>query len=209
MNFLGTILPAEGIGINRVNPATTGGTDSWTVTVNPTDTQISPGIVWGQGSTFVDPTNNISIQVNAIDTLRGTARVTIGTSALTSAPVAPTPTPGAGVLAANQWLEMNQQLLSPNGKTRLVMQNDGNLTLYRVDTGAVLWNTATGGTAATHLVMQADGNLVLYNSANSAAFWNSGTFGHPGASLMLGDDGNLLIVDPNGAQLWATNTRVP
>jgi hypothetical protein len=120
-----------------------------------------------------------------------------------------TPTPaatGTGQLAANQGLNVNEQLLSPNGKTRLLMQSDGNLCLYRVDTGAYLWGTSTGGKSATHLLMQTDGNLVLYNSDNTAVYWSSGTQGHPGARLALRDDGNLVILDQNGAQLWASGT---
>ena len=36
----------------------------------------------------------------------------------------------------NQKLTTGQQLLSANGNNRLILQADGNLVLYRLDTGA-------------------------------------------------------------------------
>jgi hypothetical protein len=126
----------------------------------------------------------------------------------TPVPAAPTATPSAGTpgrLAAPQQLNSGDQLLSANGKTRLIMQTDGNLCLYRVDTGAWLWCSGTAGKGGTHVVMQTDGNFVLYTS-NNTPVWSSGTSGHPGAGLVLGDDGNLVVGDTNGAQLWASNT---
>jgi hypothetical protein len=38
-------------------------------------------------------------------------------------------------LAPNQQLNVNDHLEPPNGKTRLIMQGDGNLGLYRQDNG--------------------------------------------------------------------------
>jgi hypothetical protein len=129
----------------------------------------------------------------------------------TPAPAGPTATPTSGAsssgkLIGGQGLNVNQQIVSPNGKTRLLVQSDGNVCLYRLDTGAALWCTNTPGKPVAHLLMQTDGNLVLYNSDNTAVYWSSGTFGHPGATLTLRDDGNLVILDANGVQLWASNT---
>jgi hypothetical protein len=128
----------------------------------------------------------------------------------TPMPAAPTATPaasGTGRLAAGQGLNTGDQLFSPNGKTRLIMQTDGNLCLYRMDNGAFLWCSGSYGKGVTHVLMQTDGNFVAYNNA-TVPFWSTGTYGHPGASLVLRDDGNLVLVDANGAQLWATNTSV-
>jgi outer membrane protein assembly factor BamB len=113
---------------------------------------------------------------------------------------------GGSTLIANQQLNIGDQLLSVNGRARLAMQSDGNLVLYRTDTGAALWSTGTAGKPVTHALMQTDGNFVLYNSNNSVAYWNAGTFGHPGASLQLQDDANLAILNQNGTLLWQTNT---
>ena len=113
---------------------------------------------------------------------------------------------GVVVLAANQQLSIGDQLVASNGRTRLLMQSDGNLVLYRTDTGAALWHTGTFGKPVTHAIMQTDGNLVLYNSDRSVAYWHAGTFGHPGASLQLADTGNLSIRTQTGVLLWQTNT---
>jgi hypothetical protein len=113
---------------------------------------------------------------------------------------------GVVTLAADQQLNIGDQLVASNGRTRLLMQSDGNLVLYRVDTGAALWHSGTFGKPATHALMQTDGNFVLYNGDRSVAYWHAGTFGHPGASLQLADSGNLAIRAQTGALLWQTNT---
>lgn len=108
------------------------------------------------------------------------------------------------VLTANQELGIGQSV--SNSAVRLVMQSDGNLVLYRNDTGAPIWWSGTSGMPATHAIMQADGNFVLYNSDNSVAYFNTGTSGHPGATLNLQGDGNMIVVDVNILPLWQTNT---
>lgn len=108
-------------------------------------------------------------------------------------------------LLPNQSLEVGDQLVSKNGWLKLVLQRDGNLALYRVQTDVALWASNTGGRAATKLSMQGDGNLVL-SSVGGAAFWASGTEGHAGASVVLQDDGNLVVLDATARPIWATNT---
>jgi hypothetical protein len=95
---------------------------------------------------------------------------------------------------------------SANGKYNLVMQDDGNLVLYRVN-GPALWASGTYGIAIQHAVMQYDGNLVLYDYAGRAR-WASGTYGNPGALLYVQCDGNVVIYKPN-VPIWATNTVQP
>src|SRR5436305_1711927 len=71
----------------------------------------------------------------------------------------PTPTAapaGFVLLPANQPLRVNDQLRSSNGKTRLLMQADGNLVLYRTDNGVPLWASNTWGKAMTFTLMQND-----------------------------------------------------
>ena len=113
---------------------------------------------------------------------------------------------GVVTLSANQQLNVGNQLVSSNARARLVMQSDGNLVLYRTDTGAAMWSTGTVGKPVAHALMQTDGNFVLYNADNSVWYWNAGTFGNPGASLQLQDDGNLVIRAQTGIVLWQTNT---
>jgi len=61
-------------------------------------------------------------------------------------------------LLVSQQLNANDRLVSPNGKASLVMQTDGNLVLYRNDTGRALWSTNTWNmpTTPTHAVLQTD-----------------------------------------------------
>jgi hypothetical protein len=116
-------------------------------------------------------------------------------------------------LLVSQQLNANDRLVSPNGKASLVMQTDGNLVLYRNDTGRALWSTNTWNmpTTPTHVILQTDGNFVLYDAAGTA-YWASNTeapsFIVPVLnSVVLQDNGNLVIVGTtSGATLWTTNT---
>ncbi|GAA1270723.1 hypothetical protein GCM10009665_68790 [Kitasatospora nipponensis] len=99
--------------------------------------------------------------------------------------------------------------------TVLIMQQDGNLVLYRKSDGAALWNSRTAGNNGAWLAMQGDGNAVVYkaggSSTNGGAVWASGTFGNAGAYLKLQDDGNLVVYKANGGQgignaIWSTST---
>src|SRR5260370_11681019 len=115
-------------------------------------------------------------------------------------------------LLTSQQLNVNDRLVSPNGKVTLVMQGDGNLVLYIVDIGFALWSTNASGTPVTHAILQTDGNFVCYDAAGKA-YWASNTaigsllsgfFPH---SVVLQDDGNLIIYDTTtGAALWTSNT---
>jgi hypothetical protein len=56
------------------------------------------------------------------------------------------------------------------GGTRITMQNDGNLLMYRADNSAV-WTSNIDGYAGSIVLMQDDGNLVIYGpifSTNTA-----------------------------------------
>jgi hypothetical protein len=115
-------------------------------------------------------------------------------------------------LLPGQQLNINDRLVSPNGKVTLVMQGDGNLVLYRTDTGFALWSTNTWGKPVTHAILQTDGNFVCYDAAGKA-YWASNTafgslpFLSAPHSVVLQDDGNLIIYDTTtGAALWTSNT---
>jgi hypothetical protein len=59
--------------------------------------------------------------------------------------------------------------------SRLLMQSDGNLVLYRGATA--LWSSRTAGNPGAFAVMQADGNLVVYSSPATGrrALFDSGS----------------------------------
>jgi hypothetical protein len=126
----------------------------------------------------------------------------------TRAPTATTGPLGPARLNANQLLSVNQQLVSLNGKARLLMQPDGNLVLYRVADNRALWASGTYGKPMTQALMQTDGNFVGYNAGKTIAYWSSGTYGYSSASVVLGDDGDLKVVLPSGAVLWGSQTRI-
>ncbi|RSM34834.1 hypothetical protein DMA12_46630 [Amycolatopsis balhimycina DSM 5908] len=108
-------------------------------------------------------------------------------------------------LTTDQRLNIDDEIVSGNGRVRLIMQGDGNLVLYRTDDGNPLWASGTAGTPASYAIMQGDGNLVVYDSAGTP-FWSSATGGNPGAFLVIQDDGNLVVYGVDGAALWASDT---
>jgi hypothetical protein len=107
-------------------------------------------------------------------------------------------------LTPGQALQVNESLVSPNGRFSLVLQQDGNLVLYEQEAGPV-WASATDGREVSTATMQEDGNLVLYVPTGEPV-WASDTNGNSGASLVLQDDGNLVIYGADGTPVWATDT---
>ncbi|PYC67045.1 hypothetical protein C7C46_30535 [Streptomyces tateyamensis] len=114
---------------------------------------------------------------------------------------------GGQGLTAGRWVDAKQ--------TRLAMQADGNLVLYRKSDGAAIWSANTFNNPGAYLSMQTDGNLVLYRSGGSAtsnwALWTPNTWGNPGAYFLVQDDGNLVVYRAGGGPaaggaLWASGT---
>eukprot|EP00961_Rhodomonas_salina_P080061 1076200-Rhodomonas_salina.1 len=93
-----------------------------------------------------------------------------------------------------------RQLLSKNGVCHAVVQEDGNLVVYR-ESGQSLWSSGTAGKGKGpyKLVMQTDGNLVLYDS-KSAALWQSGTAGTNANKAVMQDDCNLVVYFDSAAK---------
>ncbi|MFG3202878.1 hypothetical protein [Streptomyces sp. NPDC048192] len=95
--------------------------------------------------------------------------------------------------------------------TRLAMQPDGNLVMYRKRDGKAIWSTGTSGHSGAYASMQSDGNLVVYTSGGTA-LWSTHTNGHTGAYALLQSDGNFVVYTSSGGPgkggaLWASNTR--
>ncbi len=106
-------------------------------------------------------------------------------------------------LYAGEKLNRGEYLISNNGEYELVLQEDGNLVLYRKTSAGMQWlwdNHASAGKAVNECVMQADGNFVVYGY--SGFIWGSMTQGHPGAYLVVQDDGNVVIYDGSRA-IWS------
>lgn len=161
--------------------------------------QLGPGTANCSNGYFgVDPSPNVPKQCQMLNV---------------HAPAAPSAFPGAATrvadfeapptstLYAGQHLpNTNTMLVSPDGRSRLVMQSDDNLVIYT--DGQARWATGTVNSGAVALQMRSDGNAVLVNSGGGA-LWNTNTAGHPGAYLRLGNDGRLAVVE-SGNILWST-----
>jgi hypothetical protein len=106
-------------------------------------------------------------------------------------------------LKTEQALAKEDFLLSANKRFKLILQDDGNLVLYRNDNGQPLWSTNTPGKPVSKAIMQADGNFVLYNSHEP--LWASNTVGKKNASLIVQNDGNVVISERD-KPVWSTNT---
>ncbi|WP_405880825.1 MULTISPECIES: hypothetical protein [unclassified Streptomyces] len=94
--------------------------------------------------------------------------------------------------------------------TRLVVQPDGNVVMYRKRDGKAIWSTGTSGHSGAYTYMQSDGNLVVYTSTGGpgigGGLWSTGTYGHTGAYATMQSDGNFVVHGSTGGALWASNT---
>ncbi|WP_344466960.1 hypothetical protein [Kitasatospora kazusensis] len=107
--------------------------------------------------------------------------------------------------------------------TRLVMQTDGNLVLYSLNTGIALWSTRTNGHLGAWATMQSDGSLVVYTpktdaggnpvyptpGSSSDALWTSGTAGSVGAHATVQADCNFVIYNTANTAIWNSGTYNP
>jgi hypothetical protein len=112
------------------------------------------------------------------------------------------------ILLPSEELKFGQALISGNGRYKFIMQDDGNLVLYRIGEAQALWATDTCGRNVRKCIMQSDGNLVLYG--NDEVIWASKTHNNSNAYLIVQNDGNAVIYKHPFLQspIWATNTYV-
>ena len=118
-------------------------------------------------------------------------------------------------LISNRSLSAGQEMLSNNGKVKLIMQSDGNLCLYITKNSKCVWDTWHKGGVGDikdkncRLVMQTDGNLCLYNSESKCVWdtWHKGGVGSiddNNCKLIMQDDGNLCLYDSKSKCVWDT-----
>lgn len=117
--------------------------------------------------------------------------------------------PGSWKLEAGESLGRGQALVSANGRTKFLFDDDGNLVLY--EDGMMEWSSGTGGVGADRLIMQPDGDLVMYRSHPSGdePIWSSESGGFPGAVLSVGDDGGVVIRRVDTPILWSVAVPAP
>ena len=104
-------------------------------------------------------------------------------------------------LYSGGYLAKNDYLTSQNQKFRLILQDDGNLVIYRLAGYQPTWASNTAGQAVNVAVMQGDGNFVIYGYPG--AIWASNTDGKGNCFLTMQDDGNLVIYEV-AAPVWAS-----
>ena len=105
------------------------------------------------------------------------------------------------VLSAGQTLQHGQSRVSPDGLTTFLMQNDGNVCIYKNNTDYQWCSYQAGLGMADNAAMQSDGNFCLNRNGQQRC---TDTAGHPRAYLSVEPDGHVVVYD--GTQvLW----RVP
>lgn len=122
------------------------------------------------------------------------------------------------IMKAGSSLAANASIYSCDGLSRLVMQGDGNLVIYKKAgaSGAEVatWSTITGPIGPAYpqrpygydgagvvAKMQGNGNFVVYDSAQQPT-WNTQTNGYDGAYVAIENDGHLRLYHGDSAPKW-------
>lgn len=110
-------------------------------------------------------------------------------------------------VASGESLLANQYVCSPNDTTRLMLEESGNLCLFKLKGKPHVLNKR-GKTVGVQLSNQADGNLVLYDADGKPANWASNTKSDAeGAYLTVTDDGRALYTGADGNVLWSSDGK--
>lgn len=109
-------------------------------------------------------------------------------------------------LNAGESLSVNGKLYSANGAYYLIMQNDGNLCVYKTQGNSFVWCSMAHGFAGGKVIMQDDGNLCVYDKNNGFKWGSYQVKNYPltaGCKLILKDNGKLNILNASGKVVWA------
>jgi hypothetical protein len=107
-------------------------------------------------------------------------------------------------LEPGKQLDIDNQVISEQGRYRLYLQNDGNLVIYSLRNGNFRWFANTKGSGATKAIMQTDGQFVL-QTALGETVWSTYTR-DAGSILKLQDDNILIVYSPKGYVVWNSAT---
>lgn len=111
----------------------------------------------------------------------------------------------ASTLTSGSRLGSGNSLADSTGRSRLIMQTDGNLVLYQ--SGTARWNSGTGHFPGSHLILQSDGNLVIYDTTGRPR-WDTRTSSNGSATrLAVQTDGNVVLYSGTAA-IWNTHTTL-
>mgnify|MGYP002628208658 CR=1 FL=1 len=109
-------------------------------------------------------------------------------------------------LASGESLLADQYICSPNDAARLMLEGNGNLTIFKLKGKPWQLNRRAKNVGVT-LANQADSNLVLYDADGKPAGWASNTKGGEGSYLTVSDDGRALYTSSEGILLWSSNGK--
>lgn len=136
-------------------------------------------------------------------------------------------------LAVGESLTPGQMLSSPSGRFNLVMQNDGNLVLYK-DAGNPIWDTNTDDAEykwrdpitgrviyrSPQLLTLTPNLLRVTDQFKDYTFWRADVqrwsnehyqgnvpAGLIGDTLVVQDDGNVVLYATGKGPVWASNTN--
>ena len=112
-----------------------------------------------------------------------------------------TATQRASALYAGTQMNVWSTRYSQNGLYILVLQDDGNVVVYRDADRHPVWSSNTSGAYITKALMQYDGNLVLYDAYNVPK-WSSGTYNGIEKFALLQNDGNFVIYSTSSPTSW-------
>ena len=105
-------------------------------------------------------------------------------------------------VAAPSSLAPDQWLASPDGRSLLVMETNGNLVQFH--DGGTGWTSRTANHPGARLTVQSDGNLVV-RGPGGQALWNAGTAGGGnGARLGFDATDTPTLTMANGRKAWST-----
>ena len=106
-----------------------------------------------------------------------------------------------GTLKPGYQLYVLDTLTSADGNYQLMLQDDGDLVLNRINKPhSLIWSAGIKGKHPLKAVMQDDGSFVVYDKEGKE-LWNSGSTGNPGAVLGFAEDGRLTL-SANGKTVW-------
>ncbi|NQX15813.1 peptidoglycan DD-metalloendopeptidase family protein [Rathayibacter sp. VKM Ac-2857] len=142
---------------------------------------------------------------------RRTVLAALGATVVSASVVSAVPASAAdhvGEVAAPADLRNGDQIVSRNGRTRLVMQPDGNAVIYAKDDSA-LWKSDTDGNSGARLAIQADGGLVIYRATDNSVVkvLRAGGSGAASRRLVMQNDGNLVLLSTSDSALWFSGTE--
>jgi hypothetical protein len=98
---------------------------------------------------------------------------------------------------------MGASHLSPNGKYKLIFQNDGNLVLYAKNpVEKSIWATGTNNPLSI-LSIGSDGNINIYStSAKTTSIWTTNTGNNNGPCILAPDNNGNVVVYQSTSKGW-------